>query len=128
MRDEILLGDNLEILPRFEDGSFQMVYIDPPFNTGKQLTRKTLETTPDDKGDRVGFQGRRFKTRLLARTCDRREGRQGQAANRRVVAHGSGEKPGPGPVFVFGNVSRIAAGPVRAYASEVIPTGAMRSS
>jgi site-specific DNA-methyltransferase (adenine-specific) len=63
--DEILLGDNLEMLPRFEDGSFQMVYIDPPFNTGKQQTRKTLETTPDESGDRVGFQGRRFKTRLL---------------------------------------------------------------
>jgi site-specific DNA-methyltransferase (adenine-specific) len=65
-RDEILLGDNLEILPRLEDGSFQMIYIDPPFNTGKQQTRKTLETTPDENGDRVGFQGRRFKTRLLA--------------------------------------------------------------
>ncbi len=63
--DEILLGDNLELLPRFEDGSFQMIYIDPPFNTGKQQTRKTLETTPDEGGDRVGFQGRRFKTRLL---------------------------------------------------------------
>jgi site-specific DNA-methyltransferase (adenine-specific) len=63
--DEILLGDNLEMLPRFEDGSFQMIYIDPPFNTGKQQTRKTLETTPDESGDRTGFQGRRFKTRLL---------------------------------------------------------------
>jgi site-specific DNA-methyltransferase (adenine-specific) len=64
--DEIILGDNLEVLPRFEDGTFQMIYIDPPFNTGKQQTRKTLETSPDDSGDRVGFQGRRFKTRLLA--------------------------------------------------------------
>jgi site-specific DNA-methyltransferase (adenine-specific) len=64
--DEILLGENLEVLPRFEDGSFQMIYIDPPFNTGKQQTRKTLETTPDEGGDRTGFQGRRFKTRLLA--------------------------------------------------------------
>jgi len=64
--DEIILGDNLEILPRFEDGSFQMIYVDPPFNTGKQQTRKTLETTPDEDGDRVGFQGKRFKTRLLA--------------------------------------------------------------
>jgi site-specific DNA-methyltransferase (adenine-specific) len=65
-RDEILLGDNLEVLPRFEDGSFQMIYIDPPFNTGKQQARKTLETVSDKNGDRVGFQGRRFKTRLLA--------------------------------------------------------------
>jgi site-specific DNA-methyltransferase (adenine-specific) len=65
-RDEILLGENLEILPRFADGSFQMIYIDPPFNTGKQQARKTLATVADKNGDRVGFQGRRFKTQLLA--------------------------------------------------------------
>jgi site-specific DNA-methyltransferase (adenine-specific) len=64
-QNEILLGDNLELLPRLEDESFQMIYIDPPFNTGKQQKRKTLETTPDEDGDRTGFQGRRFKTRLL---------------------------------------------------------------
>ncbi len=63
---EIILGDNLEVLPRFEDGSFQLIYIDPPFNTGKAQTRRTLQTVPDENGDRVGFQGRRFKTRLLA--------------------------------------------------------------
>ena len=64
-RDQILLGENLEILPRFEDGSFQMIYIDPPFNTGKQQAKKTLATVSDKNGDRVGFQGRRFKTQLL---------------------------------------------------------------
>ena len=66
--DEILLGDNLDILPRLKDGSFQLIYIDPPFNTGKQQTRRTLETAPDENGDRIGFQGRRFKTRLLAQS------------------------------------------------------------
>jgi site-specific DNA-methyltransferase (adenine-specific) len=65
-RDEIILGDNIEVLPRFADEAFQMVYIDPPFNTGGRQTRKTLETTPDKCGDRVGFQGKRFRTRLLA--------------------------------------------------------------
>jgi site-specific DNA-methyltransferase (adenine-specific) len=63
---EIVLADNLEVLPRFEDGSFQLIYIDPPFNTGRAQTRRTLQTVPDEHGDRVGFQGRRFKTRLLA--------------------------------------------------------------
>jgi site-specific DNA-methyltransferase (adenine-specific) len=63
---EIILGDNLEVLPRFEDETFQLIYIDPPFNTGRAQTRKTLQTVPDETGDRVGFQGRRFKTRLLA--------------------------------------------------------------
>ena len=63
---EVILGDNLEVLPRFEDEAFQLIYIDPPFNTGKAQTRKTLQMVPDENGDRIGFQGRRFKTRLLA--------------------------------------------------------------
>lgn len=64
--NEILLGDNLEILPRFADGSFQLIYIDPPFNTGRAQTRKTLQTVASAGGDRAGFQGRRYATRLLS--------------------------------------------------------------
>jgi site-specific DNA-methyltransferase (adenine-specific) len=64
--NEIILGDNLDVLPRFEDGAFQLIYIDPPFNTGGAQTRRTIETRPDAGGDRRGFQGRRYKTRLLA--------------------------------------------------------------
>ncbi len=66
--DSILLGENLELLPQFADGSFQLVYIDPPFNTGKVQTRKTLQTVPDEQGDRTGFQGRRYRTKLLAQS------------------------------------------------------------
>lgn len=64
--DEILLGDNLELLPRFADGSFQLIYIDPPFNTGRAQTRKTLQTVASAQGDRAGFQGRRYATKLLS--------------------------------------------------------------
>jgi DNA modification methylase len=64
--DLVLLGDNLEVLPRFADGSFQLVYADPPFNTGGTVTRRTLEVVRDDAGDRVGFQGRRYSSRLVA--------------------------------------------------------------
>ncbi len=66
LADEILLGDNLDILPRFADGSFQLIYIDPPFNTGRSQARRTLATVSDEDGDRTGFQGRRYTTRLLA--------------------------------------------------------------
>ncbi len=69
--DEILLGDCLEILPRFADGSFQMIHIDPPFNTGRERTRKTLRAVPDERGDRTGFQGRRYATTLLAESSYR---------------------------------------------------------
>jgi site-specific DNA-methyltransferase (adenine-specific) len=63
---QVILGDNLEVLPRLQSEAFQLIYIDPPFNTGKAQTRKTLQTVPDQDGDRTGFMGRRYKTRLLA--------------------------------------------------------------
>ena len=63
---EVILGDNLEVLPGLQGEAFQLIYIDPPFNTGKAQTRKTLQTVPDESGDRTGFMGRRYKTRLLA--------------------------------------------------------------
>ncbi|MEX2271505.1 MAG: site-specific DNA-methyltransferase [Vicinamibacterales bacterium] len=61
-RDYVVLGDNAEVLPKLPAGSFQLIYIDPPFNTGKTQTRKTLTTTRDDGGDRVGFKGRTYST------------------------------------------------------------------
>jgi site-specific DNA-methyltransferase (adenine-specific) len=69
--DLILLGDNLELLPDFADECFQLVYIDPPFNIGGRQRRRTLETVASRNGDRVGFQGRRYATRLLAESSYR---------------------------------------------------------
>jgi DNA modification methylase len=69
--DEILLGDNLEILPRFAAESFRLMYIDPPFNTGARQRRRTLRTVPDEEGDRTGFGGRRYRTRLLSESSYR---------------------------------------------------------
>jgi site-specific DNA-methyltransferase (adenine-specific) len=64
--DEIVLGDNLDVLPAYADGSFQLVYADPPFNTGSDRVRRTLETVADGSGDRRGFGGRLYRTRLLS--------------------------------------------------------------
>jgi site-specific DNA-methyltransferase (adenine-specific) len=58
----IFYGDNLPILCEIPDGSIQLVYIDPPFNTGKTQTRAQLKTFRDEKGDRTGFKGQRYKT------------------------------------------------------------------
>jgi site-specific DNA-methyltransferase (adenine-specific) len=63
--NEILLGDNLELLGGFAAESFQLIYIDPPFNTGGEQRRRTLETVRCEEGDRVGFAGRRYRSRLL---------------------------------------------------------------
>jgi DNA modification methylase len=69
--DEILLGDNLQLLHAFADGSFRLIYVDPPFNTGRVQARSTLRVVRDEHGDRAGFQGRRYASELLARSSYR---------------------------------------------------------
>ena len=68
---EILEGDNLPILRELPDGIAQMAYADPPFNTGRAQTRRTLATVAAADGDRNGFNGRRYATRLLAESSYR---------------------------------------------------------
>jgi site-specific DNA-methyltransferase (adenine-specific) len=63
--DRILLGDNLPLLRAEPDASVTMAYLDPPFNTGRPQARRTLATVADPDGDRTGFGGRRYATRLL---------------------------------------------------------------
>lgn len=61
--NQVLLGDNLELLPKFADGSFRLVYVDPPFNTGRRQERERLRVVRDEEaGDRTGFGGRRYRT------------------------------------------------------------------
>lgn len=62
---EIHFGDNLEVLRAFPDHSFDLIYIDPPFNTGRQQRRDTLRTTHSPTGERVGFGGRRYAVTKL---------------------------------------------------------------
>jgi site-specific DNA-methyltransferase (adenine-specific) len=60
---KIIFADNMRILPEFASASVDLVYIDPPFNTGKIQKRTTLRTVRDaEKGDRVGFGGRKYRT------------------------------------------------------------------
>jgi site-specific DNA-methyltransferase (adenine-specific) len=63
--DIVVHGDNLDVLPRLPDGAFDIVYIDPPFNTGRPQRRRTIATEPHAEGDRVGFGGRRYRSELL---------------------------------------------------------------
>ena len=62
---EVLAGDNLPIITNFEAGSFDLIYIDPPFNTGRAQSRTRIKTERDEEGDRTGFQGRRYRTTVL---------------------------------------------------------------
>ena len=60
--NKIYYGDNLSILKTLKDESIDLIYIDPPFNTGKTQKRKTIKTVRANDGDRTGFQGARYKT------------------------------------------------------------------
>ena len=61
----IVLGDCLEVLGGLKDGCARLVYLDPPFNTGKVQERTRLRTVRDAAGDRTGFTGERYRTELL---------------------------------------------------------------
>jgi len=57
--NSVLHGDNLPLLKSMPSESVQLIYIDPPFNTGREQTRQTRSATPSESG-RVGFQGKRY--------------------------------------------------------------------
>ena len=61
---DIHFGDNLEVLDGIESGAFDLIYIDPPFNTGKMQRRTRIKTVKDDVGDRVGYKGNRYRTEV----------------------------------------------------------------
>ncbi len=59
----VIQADNLQALATIPDQSAALVYIDPPFNTGRTQSRKALRTIRDEvAGDRTGFQGKRYRT------------------------------------------------------------------
>jgi site-specific DNA-methyltransferase (adenine-specific) len=61
----VVRGDNLAVLAHVPGESVDLVYIDPPFNTGRRQTRAELRTVRDPAGDRVGFGGHRYRTLQL---------------------------------------------------------------
>ena len=63
--DLVIAGDNLPVLKRLPEGAFDVIYVDPPFNTGRAQTRRSLTATADVGASRVGFGGRRYRTELL---------------------------------------------------------------
>ncbi len=59
---DIHFGENLDVIRSFPDESFNLIYIDPPFNTGKTQARTQIQTVRDEEGDRTGFKGQRYRT------------------------------------------------------------------
>lgn len=57
----VIQGDNLEILRRLPDESFPLIYLDPPFNTGKNQKRYSISTKRSETGTRIGFGGKTYE-------------------------------------------------------------------
>ncbi len=69
--NQIIHGDNLPFLKQMPDESVALIYIDPPFNTGKTQRRTRIRATAAcvanaDQSDRIGFGGRRYKTEVVS--------------------------------------------------------------
>jgi site-specific DNA-methyltransferase (adenine-specific) len=62
MNHRIYHADNLPILQGLPSESVSLIYIDPPFNTGKTQARTQIKTEKSDSGDRTGFLGQRYAT------------------------------------------------------------------
>ena len=61
----IILADNLPFLRAMEGERVHLVYIDPPFNTGKAQQRTRIRVDRDEDGDRTGFQGARYRSTVI---------------------------------------------------------------
>jgi len=60
----VLEADCARVLPLLPDGAFELIYIDPPFNTGTPRRHRRLSVARDDEnGDRGGFGGHRYSSR-----------------------------------------------------------------
>ena len=60
--NRLYLGDNLKLLRAIPAESVDLIYIDPPFNTGREQQRSKTTTVRSDTGDRMGFKGQRYQT------------------------------------------------------------------
>jgi len=71
--DTIVLGDNLAVTALLPDAAFRLIYLDPPFNTGRVQRRQSVSTTRDPEGARQGFGGNSYDTvkGMLSRYDDR---------------------------------------------------------
>lgn len=62
MTNQVYFGDNLPILKEMASALIPLIYIDPPFNTGKVQVRTQIRTVRSAHGDRTGFKGQKYQT------------------------------------------------------------------
>lgn len=65
MTNHVYFGDNLKVLQGIADGAIDLIYIDPPFNTGKVQARRQIKTSRAEHGDRIGFGDNSYTTEVV---------------------------------------------------------------
>jgi site-specific DNA-methyltransferase (adenine-specific) len=64
--NRIILGDNLDVLPTLPDAFARLIYIDPPFNTGKTQRRERMRVRHQPgEAHRRGFGGRGYSVEKI---------------------------------------------------------------
>lgn len=66
MQSRVILGDNLQVLRALPKASVNLIYIDPPFNTGRTQARRTMRVARDKAGS-AGFKGEGYRREQTAR-------------------------------------------------------------
>ena len=64
VRNRIVYAENLSYMRTLPDGAFRLIYIDPPFNTGKAQQRVRMRVVASEQGERIGFGDRRYHVQL----------------------------------------------------------------
>ncbi|HEV1997193.1 MAG TPA: site-specific DNA-methyltransferase [Candidatus Dormibacteraeota bacterium] len=56
----VVQGESLDVLGALPDGSIDLIYVDPPFNTGKTRSHARIRVKSSAEGTRTGFGGRSY--------------------------------------------------------------------
>jgi site-specific DNA-methyltransferase (adenine-specific) len=57
----VIHADNLDVLAALPDGRFTLIYLDPPFNTGRRQARTGTTSIRSANGTITGFKGQRYE-------------------------------------------------------------------
>jgi len=59
--DLVIYGDNLDAIAALPDGAFTLIYLDPPFNTGRSQARQSTTSVRSASGTIKGFKGELYE-------------------------------------------------------------------
>ncbi|MDR2748588.1 MAG: site-specific DNA-methyltransferase [Bifidobacteriaceae bacterium] len=65
MKNKVFHGDNLAVLKSIPDESIDLIYVDPPFNTGVTQTRELKKMTKNANGSVKGFKGETYNVKNI---------------------------------------------------------------